>query len=87
MGLRLLVVRSLEQQEGALSQPISKSSSDTAQPFSPPASPQACTVSGHLCLSLDSTGTGRSFSAMLGWCLHSGTTPALPQLRLGARRG
>lgn len=36
MGLRLLVVGSLEQQEGALSQPISKSSSDAAQTFSPP---------------------------------------------------
>lgn len=35
MGLRLQVVRTLEQQEGALSQPISKSSSDTAQPFFP----------------------------------------------------
>ena len=39
VGLWLLVVGSLEQQEGALSQLISKSSSDTAQPFCPPQSP------------------------------------------------
>lgn len=39
LGLQLLVIGSLQQQEGALSQPISKSSSDTAQSFILPSLP------------------------------------------------
>ena len=49
MGLWLLVVGSLEQQEGALSQLISKSSSDTAQPFSPPSLPTQPALSQVAC--------------------------------------
>lgn len=74
MGLRLLVVGSLEQQEGALSQLISKSSSDTAQPFSP--QPPRKPVSSQGTCPLVPIQQGQDEAFVQHWCLHLGMMPA-----------